>query len=63
MSRMVSTQTKVTQLEGLLGRRDLNAREVSFVMHLVLLRGRGRLGDLSEKQLEWLEDLWGRHFA
>jgi len=60
---MLSTQTKIMRLEGLLETDDLNAREHDFVEHMRDLLARGRIGDLSEKQLDWIERLYDKHFA
>ena len=60
---MVSTQTKVKQLEGLLGTRDLTDREADFVRRLASRLAAGTLGALTDRQADWLHDLWARHFA
>jgi hypothetical protein len=63
MPRTVSTATMVEQLEGLLHTRDLTIREADFVASLVRARNEKRLGDLSDRQVEWMSDLHRRHFA
>ncbi|MBL8518230.1 MAG: hypothetical protein JNM76_14810 [Betaproteobacteria bacterium] len=65
MTRLVSTRTKIEQLGGLAGTRELNAAETEFVTKLWDMQraAGGGLVDLSEKQTDWLDDLWARHFA
>lgn len=63
MTRMVSTTTMIAAVEGLLGTSDLQVREASFVETLVHMRDEGRVTALSERQVEWLNDLWRKHFA
>lgn len=63
MSLLLSTQEKVDKLRRLLETQDLDAREQEFVRGLVTKRIRGYLGDLSEKQINWMDDLYARHFA
>jgi hypothetical protein len=65
MTRLVETRTKITQLASLVGTSDLNAAETGFVTKLAEMQrvAGGGLVDLSEKQTDWLEDLWARHFA
>lgn len=63
MTRVVSTETMVQQLEGLLHTRDLSLREADFVASLAREREAGRLHELSDKQVAWMADLHSRHFA
>lgn len=63
MTRVVSTETMVRQLEGLLHTRDLSLREADFVASLAREREAGRLHQLSDKRVEWMADLYRRHFA
>lgn len=63
MSAIVSTQTMIEQLSGLLHTRDLSLREADFVASLVREREAGRLSELSDKQVTWMADLYRRHFA
>lgn len=63
MPRMVSTTTMIAALEGLLGTRSVTAREASFIESLVRARDAGQVTALSEKQVEWLNDLYNLHFA
>lgn len=63
MPTVVSTQTMIEKLSGLLHTRDLTLREADFVSKLVEIRDEGRLGDLSDKQVNWLTDLHRKHFA
>lgn len=64
MTRLVSTNTKIEQLAGLLGTNDLKDREDKFVRNVVAQTDHGkRVGGLTDPQLEWIDDLWKRHFA
>lgn len=67
MSRLVSTQTKIKQLESLLGTEDLNEWEQGFVEGLAeRARSSENLGTalmLSDKQLDSLDRLYRKHFA
>lgn len=64
MSRLVSTDTKIKQLEGLLDTKDLNSWETGFVRNLVERTGAGHhTGNLTDAQVERLEELWNKHFA
>lgn len=67
VSRLVSTQTKVKQLEALLGTKDLNEWEQGFVESLAeRARSYENLSaalTLSEKQLDLLDRLYRKHFA
>lgn len=62
--RLVSTGTKIKQLEGMLGTPDLSEWETKFVRSLVE-RTQDLAGQrpLSGAQLEALDRLWGKHFA
>ena len=59
----VSTAVMVEQLSGLLHTRDLTIREADFVSRLIAIRDEGQLGELSDKQVNWLVDLHRKHFA
>lgn len=59
----VSTTTMIGRLEGMLGTSDLTARQAQFVESLVRIRDSGNVTALTEKQVEWLNDLFNRHFA
>lgn len=58
-----STAVMITQLEGLLGTKDLTDSEAEFVEKLVRIRDAGQVTQLSERQVEYLSDLNRRHFA
>ena len=61
MPRLVSLKTKIKQLTGLLGTKDLSEWEHRFVDSVS-----EHLDDttaLSAKQAEKIEQIWERHFA
>lgn len=64
----VSTQSMIEMVEGLLGTKDLNDREEDFITS-VCNQYRSRTNKnksvdfLSDKQRDWLERIWKRHFA
>lgn len=60
---MLSTQGKIDRLEGLLETDDLNDAEHGFVESLVWYRRRGTVEELSEKQVEWMDRLFDKHFS
>lgn len=60
---MVSTTIMIQRLEGCMGTGDLSDWEEQFVRSLVQLLESGEVTRLSEKQLDILERLYGRHFA
>lgn len=55
--KIISTQTKIAQVQGLLGTEDLTLWEVGFVSELK------KYPALSDKQLEALDRIWDKHFA
>lgn len=64
MTRMVSLNTKIQQLEGLHDTKDLTDWENGFVENIVIRTKRGLVtSHLSEAQIERIEELWGKHFA
>lgn len=66
---MISIQAKILKVSGLGGTKDVTSSEDSFIRtlrnKLVESRAEGVcLSDiLSEKQLDWLEDLHAKHFG
>lgn len=63
MPQMVSTTTMIRRLSGLLDTRDLSEWEQQFVESLVAKLDAGKVTSLTERQVETLERLHGRHFA
>ena len=61
--QMTSTTTMLRRLAGLLDTRDLSEWEQQFVRSLVEKVEAGKVTSLSERQVETLERLHGRHFA
>lgn len=62
---MKSLAQKIAQLEGLIDTKDVDVKTNGFL--LKVCRGvKDRKGDtrwLTEKQVEWLDDIYNRHFA
>ena len=63
MSTMTSTTTMIRRLEGMLGTKDLSDWEQGFVETLVERLEAGQVTQLTERQVEILERLHGKHFA
>ena len=63
MAQMTSTTTMIRRLSGLLDTRDLSEWEQQFVRSLVEKLDAGRVTSLTERQVETLERLHGRHSA
>lgn len=63
MPQLISTTTMIRRLSGLLDTRDLSEWEQQFVRSLVEKLDAGRVTSLTERQVETLERLHGRHFA
>ena len=60
---MQSTTQMIRRLEGMLGTKDLSDWESGFVESLVAKVDAGKVTSLTERQLEVLERLHGKHFA
>jgi len=63
MTQMTSTTTMIRRLSGLLDTRDLSEWEQQFVRSLAEKLDAGKVTSLTERQVETLEQLHGRHFA
>ncbi|GJH31405.1 hypothetical protein CBA19CS91_01630 [Paraburkholderia hospita] len=63
MSRHYSTAQMVERLSGLLGTNDLSDWEQGFVTNLQRAVADGNVTQLTEKQIESLDQLHARHFA
>lgn len=63
MPQMTSTTTMIRRLAGLLDTHDLTEWEQQFVRSLVEKLDAGKVTSLTERQVETLERLHGRHFA
>lgn len=62
--KMVSIGTKIKQIEGLHDTPDLTTWENDFVESIVTRTNHGERTDgLSEKQIDNVERIWGKHFA
>lgn len=61
--QIVSTATMIRRLVGMLGTRDLSDWEQGFVESLVAKLEAGEVTKLTERQVETLERLHGKHFA
>ena len=63
MPQLVSTTTMIRRLSGMLDTRDLSEWEQQFVRSLVEKLDAGRVTSLTDRQVETLERLHGKHFA
>lgn len=63
MPQLISTTTMILRLSGMLDTRDLSEWEQQFVRSLAEKLDAGRVTSLTERQVETLERLHGRHFA
>lgn len=63
MPQLVSTTTMIRRLSGMLDTRDLSEWEQQFVRSLVEKLDAGRVTSLTDRQVEILERLHGKHFA
>ncbi|KVD35463.1 hypothetical protein WI84_16485 [Burkholderia ubonensis] len=61
--RLYSTSTMIERLTGLLDTRDLTEWEQEFVRKLDIIRRSGRVTDLSDQQVDRLDELHNKHFA
>ena len=60
---MLSTSQMIDRLAGMVGTKDLTDWETRFVQSLIDRKQAGQVTSLTEKQLEVLERLHGKHFA
>ena len=64
MTRMVSIGTKIRQIHGLVGTSDVDERETRFIERVYDWTDAGEhTHSLSFKQIDWISDIWERHFA
>lgn len=64
MTRMVSVGVKIAQLAGLLDGRDLSDWQQTFVRSILQQSDEGRnTKRLTDRQLQIIDEIWGRHFA
>jgi hypothetical protein len=63
MPQLISTTTMIQKLTGLIGTSDLNAWEAGFVAKLYRYVEAGRVTELTDNQVERLEELHNKHFA
>ena len=61
--RHVSTTTMIQRLAGMLGTKDLSDWEQGFVTTLKRYVDERRVTELTDKQVEALDQLHERHFA
>lgn len=59
----VSTTIMIRRLEGMLDTKDLTDWEQNFVRSLVKRLDAGEVTQLTEKQIDRLDELHGRHFG
>ena len=60
---MLSTSQMIDRLAAMVGTNDLSDWETRFVQSLINRKQAGQVTSLTEKQLEVLERLHGKHFA
>ena len=60
---MLSTSQMIDRLAGMVGTKDLSDWETRFVQSLIDRKNSGQVTSLTERQLEVLERLHGKHFA
>ena len=62
---MLSLKQKLDRCAGLIGTKDIDARTTEFLQNMVnrVLCAGGSTKVLSERQVEWIEDIHKRHFA
>ncbi len=61
---MKSLRQKIAQLEGLIGTTDVTDWEDGFLRSLIDRTARGEhTAELTEKQLDVIERIYGKHFA
>lgn len=61
---MISINSMIKQLSGLLGTEDINEFEQSFIGNITDKTQDGKLAaTLSERQVTVLEKIWKKHFA
>ena len=61
--RHVSTTEMIRRLVDLLGTNDLNAWEQDFVSSLQRHAAAGKVTDLTDKQVDRLDELHSKHFG
>lgn len=60
---MLSIRQKIERVEALLGTDDLTEYEAGFVQGLVNKVNRGLSPQLSDRQIEILDQIFDKHFA
>lgn len=60
---MKSITQMLAQCEGLLGTKDVNAWENSFLRSCIAQEKKAGSFSLSAAQVECVEKIWGKHFA
>jgi len=64
MTRMVSIATKIRQIHGLAGSTDVSVWENEFIESIWEKTNQGdRTTGLSEKQVDAIDRIWGKHFS
>ena len=63
MPALISTTTMIRRLQGCLGTGDLSQWEERFVRKLAAQAEVGQVTQLSERQIEKLEELHEKHFG
>lgn len=61
---MLTVGTKIKQIAGLAGSADVDDRTGRFIIDMVAASENGRrTSHLSDKQVEWIEDIHAKHFG
>jgi hypothetical protein len=61
---MTSIGNMIKRIDGLRGTKDITPREEKFIGNIVNLTNTGEnTSDLSEARIEWITDIFNKHFA
>lgn len=60
---MISTGQMIDKVAGMIGTAGLSPWETTFMQRLVERKNAGQVTALTEKQLDVLEQIYGKHFA
>jgi hypothetical protein len=63
MAKSVSTGNMIEKLGGMLGTKDLGEWEQKFVFNMCEAKDEGKVGNLTDKQVESLERIYNKHFG
>ncbi len=64
MSKHVSTGNMIRLIGGLVGSRDITTKDDTFIQSILHRTDEGRhTEELTDRQLNWIEDIYCRHFG